>query len=253
MANVMQLFRKNELNTTTQIVVDAVNTATVGNIFDRDTRTQWRTVGYGTSTSTIFSIEFATATAIDRIFLQNHNLKQFRIFYNSTTASVFSPAINETTNSATSNLYEVATTSVNSIQIQVDLATSADTEKLIGEVYVGGLMLPFEQNPSAGNYTPAIDREQVVHKMPNGGVAIFNVADKFQANIKLRHISDTFEASLRNVYETGTTFYFVPFGTTTAWDGFAYEVAWTGKYDFKYAANNVSGGYNGTIIIEETA
>lgn len=253
MANTMQFLRKNELNTTTQVVVDAVNTATVGNIFDRNTRTRWSTVGYGTSTSTIFSIEFATATSVDKIFIQNHNLKQFRIFYNSATANTFTPAINETTNSATSNYYEINTTSVNSIQVQVDRATTNDTEKQIGELYIGSLMLTFAQNPSAVNYTPAVDREQVVHKMPNGGVSIFNVADKFQANIKLRYISASFESSIRNVYDTGTTFYFVPFGTTTSWDGSAFEVAWTGKYDFKYSANNVDAGFNGTIVLEETA
>lgn len=249
----MQFLRKNELNTTTQIKVDAVNTSTIGNIFDRDTRTKWTTAGYLTTTSTIFSVEFATATSIDKIFLLNHNLKQFRIFYNSTTASVFSPDINETTNSATSKYYEVATTSVNSIQIQIDRAMTADTERTIGEFYVGSLMLAFTQNPNSSNYTPSVDREQVVHKMPNGGVAIFNVADKFQATIKLRYITAAFETSLRNVYDTGTTFYFVPFGTTTSWDGAAFEVAWTGKYDFKYSANNVDAGFNGTIILEETA
>lgn len=253
MANTMQFFRKNELNTTTQIVVDSVNTATVGNMFDRDTRTKWATVGYGTNTSTIFSIEFATATIIDKIFVQNHNLKQFRIFYNSATANTFSPAINETTNSATSNYYEVATISVNSIQLQVDKAVTADTEKQVGELYLGSLMLTFDQNPSATNYVPLVDRQQVVHNMPNGGVAVFNVADKFQSQIKLKHITSTFEASLRNVFDTGTTFLFVPFGTTTAWDGFAFEVAWTGKYDFKYTANNVNAGYSGTINLEETA
>lgn len=253
MANTMQFLRKNELNTTTQIVVDAVNTATVGNIFDRDTRTKWTTVGYGTTTSTVLSIEFATATSIDKIFIQNHNLKQFRVFYNSITASTFTPNISETTNSATSNYYDVATTTVNSIQIQVDRATTADTEKMIGELYVGSLMLAFEQNPASGNYTPIVDREQVVHKMPNGGVAIFNVADKFEAKISLKYIASTFESSLRNVYDTGTTFVFVPFGTTTAWDGFAYEVAWTGKYDFKYSSNNQAAGYSGTLVLEETA
>ena len=253
MSNTFQLLRSNELNTTTQIVVDAVNTSTVNNIIDRDTRTKWATIGYGSNTATIFSVEFATATSIDRIFLQNHNLKKFRIFYDSSTSNTFSPAIAETTNSQSANYYEIATQTVNSIQLQVDQAMTADTEKQIGELYLGGLLLLFEQNPSAGNYTPQVDREQVVHKMPNGGVAIFNVADKFQAQLKMKHISATFEASLRNIYDTGTTFLFVPFGTISSWDGFAYDVAWTGKYDFKFSTNSPSAGYSGTILLEETA
>lgn len=249
----MLFLRQNELNTTTQIVVDAANTISVANILDRDINTKWVTIGYGTNTSTNFSIEFATATAIDRVFLQNHNLKQYRIFYNSLTSNTFTPAISETTNSATSNYYTFATITVSSITLQLDLATTADTEKQVGEFYVGQLMLSLERNPPANNYRPLIDRHQVVHRMPNGGVSQFIVADKFRTQLKWDFLTESFTSQLLDIYETGTTFYFVPFGTTTSWDGKAYEVAWTNDFDFRHSDNNKDAGYSGSITIEEVA
>lgn len=56
----MIFLRKNEFNTTTLVTVDAVNTLTVDRIIDRNKNTAWETVGYGTSTSTIFSVNFGT-------------------------------------------------------------------------------------------------------------------------------------------------------------------------------------------------
>jgi len=249
----MQFCRKNEVNTTTQIAVDSVNTATVRYLFDRDLLTRFETVGYGTNTSTNITISFSSAVVVDRIFLQNHNLKQYRVFYNGATSNTFTPNISETTNSQSCSFYSVNTTTVTSITLQVDLAQSADTEKKIGEFYVGSRMFDFERNPSAADYKPMIDRHQVIHKMPNGGVNVFVVDDKFTAEIKWKFITESFTSQLLNLYETATAFTFIPFGTTTSWDGRAYEVAWTSDFDFRHADNNKTAGYSGRIIIQETA
>lgn len=249
----MLFLRPNELNTTTIVRVDAANTLTVAYAFDRDKATKWTTIGYQTTTSTIFSIEFSTATVIDTLYLQNHNLKQFRIFYNSTTANTFTPNISETTNSATSNYYSVGTTTVSSLQIQIDRAMTTDTERTIGEIYAGSLMLSFERDPSAANYKPVVDAQKIIHRMPNGGVTQFIIANKFKAQISWKFLTESFYNSLLNIYETGTTFGFVPFPTTTSWDGKAYECAWTNDFDFKHSDNNKDAGFGGSIQIEEVA
>ena len=235
------------------IVVDAANTLTISYAFDRDKKTRWETVGYNSITSTIFSIEFPTSTVLDKFYLLNHNLKQFRVFYNSVTANTFTPNISETTNSATANYYSFATTTVSSLQIQVDAATTADTEKMIGEIYAGSLMLTFERNPDSASYKPLVDRQQVIHKMPNGGVSQFIVANKFRAQVSWKYITESFYNSLLNIYETGTAIHFVPFPTTTSWDGRAYETLWTNDFDFKHSSNNTDAGFGGMINLEEVA
>ena len=249
----MIFLKNNEFNTTTQAFVDAVNTLTVNRILDRNIKTQWATVGYGTTTSTVFSIEFATSTSISRIYLQNHNLKQFRIFYNSTTASTFTPNITYTTNSETSQYFEIATTSVLSLQIQCDLAMAADTEKAIGEVYLGNVLLNLERNPSAANYKPMVLKERTVHRMPNKGVSVFIGEQKFKSELSWKFVSNSFTSQLLDIYETGSSFYFTPFPTTTAWDGKSYLVNWTNDFDFKYSDNNTGAGQGGRIILEESA
>ncbi len=249
----MLFLRPNELNTTTIVRVDAANTLTVASAFDRDKGSQWTTIGYQTTTSTIFSVEFATSTVLDKFFILNHNLKQFRVFYNSATANTLNPNISETTNSATSNYYSFATTTVSSIQLQIDRATTADTERSIGEIYFGSLMLTFERNPNAASYRPMIDAQKVVHRMPNGGVTQFIVANKFKAQVSWKYLTEGFYTSLLNIYETGTTIMFVPFPTTTSWDGRAYECAWTNDFDFRHSSDNKDAGFGGAITLEEVA
>lgn len=254
MARPMAFYKQNNLNTTTMVRVDAINTLTIANAFDRDRETRWETVGYGTNTSTIFSIEFPTnTTIISKIFLQNHNLRQYRIFYNSVTANTFTPAISETTNSATSSYYTFNSITVSTIQVQVDRATTVDTEKRIGEIYIGDLMLELERNPNAASYKPILNRQKVIHRMPNGGVSLFIVDEKFKAEVSWKHVTESFTSQLLNVYTTNTTFVFVPFATTSAWDGNAYEMAWTNDYDFKHSDNNKSAGFGGKIMMEEVA
>ena len=249
----MLFLTNNKFNTTTQAVVGTYNSVTVFHAVDRIPSTQWVTTGYGTSTSTVFSIELGSSTSISKIYLQNHNLKQFRIFYNSVTANVFTPAISETTNSATSNYFSVATTAVSSVQIQVDLATTADTEKAIGDIYIGDVMINFERNPSSANYMPILKKDRVIHRMPNEGVSVFVGNQKFKAEISWKYVSNSFTSQLLNLYETNTAFYFVPFPTTTGWDGHGYQMVWTNNFDFKYSDNNMSAGQGGKIVLEETA
>lgn len=253
----MLFLSPNKLNTTTMIKVDPLNTLTIAYAFDRNKNSQWETVGMST-TATVFSVEFETATTIDKLFLLNHNLYQYRAFYNSLTSNTFTPNILETANSATSNYYSFNTITVSSIQIQMDQSqvhpvTGNQDERRIGEVYIGSLMLTFERNPTAANYKPIVDRQQVIHKMPNGGVTQFIVANKFKAQISWKFITENFYSSLLNIYETQTAVMFVPFGTTTAWDGKAYECLWTNDFDFRHSDNNQDAGYSGSITLEEVA
>lgn len=253
MSQIMRFLKKNELNTTTMVVTDAANTLTINYAFDRDPDTLWQTVGYGTTTSTIFSIQFNTNTVISNIYIQNHNLRQFRIFYNSATANTFTPAINVSSNSATAHYFSVNSITVTSIQIQVDRAITDDTEKKMGDVYAGNLMVQFERNPNFANYKPLSIKEKVIHRMPNGGVSVFIVDQKFKGEVSWKFVSESFTSQLQNIYDTNTSFVFVPFATSTAWDGRAYEVAWTNDFDFKHSDNNKQSGFGGKIIMEEVA
>lgn len=249
----MVFLTNNEFDTTTQATVDSANTTTVIRACDRNVKTTWTTAGYNSNTSTIFSIALDTPVSISKIFLQNHNLKQFQIFYNSATANAFTPAISETTNSATSSYFDIATVTVATVQIQCDVAMTAQTEKQIGEIYIGDLLLNLERNPNAASYKPIIKKDMVIHRMPNEGVSVFVGGTKFKGEISWKFLSNSFTSQLQTLYETNTSFYFVPFPSASEWDGRAYQVLWTNEFDFKYSDNNFSAGQGGKIVLEETA
>jgi len=246
----MELIADNLINTTTQIKVD-VNTDLVSFLFDRSLETDYATSGYSSNTSTIISIEFDNPTIISNIILQDHNLKQFRAFYDSATANTFSLDINETTNSETSNYYRFNSITVSSVQLQMDQAQTADTEKSVSQFIISYRNVEFERNPSIKHYKPKITKTQVVHDMPDGGVTVYNIANKYKAKIKFEYITSTFYNQLKDLFYDQNPLYFVPFPTTTSWDGAIYPVIWTGDFDFNYGANVKESGYSGSIVLEE--
>lgn len=251
--SVMKFLDRSLVNTTTMIIVGS-NTDLSQYIFDRDTETQYSSLGFADDlTSTIISIVLNSGSSVDRIFIQNHNLRQFRIFYNSTTASVFSPDALVSSNSATAHYFSFATTTVNSIQIQMDKTIVANQEKAVGEIYIGALKLDFERNPAADSFKPLIYRKQVEHEMPNGGISQYNVGDKNRYSLKFKFLTETFKDDLLDVYNESEAFYYLPFPTTTSWDGKAQEVVWSGGFDFTYSSNPKDAGFSGSINLKETA
>jgi len=251
MAN-MEFYKENHADTTTILVVDSA-TGLVDYLIDRNVNTKYITDGYDSTTSAVISVEFASPTVLSNVFLQNHNLKQFRMFYNSTTASVFSSDINLTTNSNTSSFFSFDSVTVNSIQLQMDDTIEGSAEKEIGQIVVTESELQFERNPTSKSFKPTIDRTQVRHVMADGGIALHNIRDKYKVKIKFAYITSTFYDSLLDLYSDGSPMYYVPFPTTTTWDGGAYEVVWSKDFNFTYSSNNKPAGYSGDILLEETS
>lgn len=251
MAN-MEFWKQNQYNTTGVVKVDS-NTATAQFLFDRSTALGYSSSGYNSITGTIISVEFSTPTVISGVFIQNHNLKQFRVFYNSATANTFSTPINETTNSATSSYFFFNSVTVSSIQLQMDDTIAGSVEKSVGEFVVSERRLRFERNPTAGNYKRIIDRKQIRHIMPDGGTSVYNIKDKLKANIKLGFISDSFTSQLETAFVAAKPMYFLPFPTTSAWDGKAYEVNWVRDFNFNYGEDSKTQGQSGDLDLEETS
>lgn len=248
----MQFLKQNFFDTTTLATVND-GTSTVENLFDRDINTKYaRDINTGTAQQDIV-VSLSAATVISKIFLQNHNLKNFSIFYDATTTNQFSPNISKTTNSETSNYFDVTSVTVSSITLRMLSTTSGGNSVTVGQLYLGNTVLSFERNPRAADYRPTIQRKQVLHKMPNGGVVQFIVDEKFKADIKWKFVTNSFTTQLLNVYETGSAFYFVPFPTSTSWDGRAHEVVWANAFDFRHSSNNKDAGQGGKIQIMETS
>lgn len=244
----MEFLGENQLNTTTQVIVDS-SSDLAAYLFDRNTELGYTTVGYDSTTSTVISIEFPEPTVLSHVLLQGHNLKSFSVFYNSATASSL---YSVTTNSATDSYIAFNSVTVSSIQIQLNSTIAGHVEKVIGELVLAERQLVFERNPTQRKWAPTIFRKQVEHEMPDGGTVLFNIKDKYRASLYWDYVADTFYDGLLSVFSTGFPLYFLPFPTTTAWDGKANEVAWVGDFDFKHATNDKDQGFSGSMLLKET-
>lgn len=245
MAN-MELLSENLLATTTAVTVSN-GSGTVEYLFDRNAELGYISDTYVTGTSYLFSVTL-TGQVLSHLLLQTHNLKNFRVFYDGVTANSLAIV---TSNSATNYYLNFASTTMNSIHIQVDSINGSDIE--IGELIIAERKCQFTYNPPTDNYTPELEKVRVSHEMPDGGITTFEVSDKLKNTIKLRHAPTADYNCLLNIYKDGTPLIYVPFPTTTAWDGVAHEVLWTNKFNFKHSDNAKSTGYDGEIVLEETS
>ncbi len=249
---VMEFQRQNLLNTTTMITTTANNgVGTFAYSFDREIRLKYSTVGYNSTTLAAFSVVFASPTVVSNILLQNHNFKQFRCYYNSVTANALGVPV--TQNSATSTYISFNSITVNSVDIEIEIPMTVKTERSVGEVIIDERLLAFERNPDLSGWTPNIVRKQIIHEMPDGGVKVLQIHDKFSAQMRLEFITSTFRDNLYALYSSAATMYFIPFPTTTGWDGNAYESIWVGDFDFNYGENSKTQGFMGGVNLRETA
>lgn len=248
----MEFAGQNLLNTTTMVTVSS-GTGTVSYLFDRNLSIDYQSDGYTGATSTVLTVTFDNPTVISRLMLQNHNLKAFRAFYDGVTASTFTPAILVTGNSETSHYFAFASTTVSSISVQMDDVIDAGQERSIGELVVTDSKATFDFNPNSTNYDPKLFKQKIKHTMPDGGTNLFIVGSKFQASIVLKFVGETFKDTLRTLYDNGAPLYFIPEATTASWAGEAHEVVWVNDWDFTYAENSRTQGYDGKILIEETS
>ena len=193
--------------------------------------------------------------------LQAHNLKDFDVYYDSNASNVLtltgSPDTTTTdwsTNSATSHYLIFATTQIASLQIVMNTAITAGDEKGIGELYIGDLKHRLTKNPSRAKYKTALNPKQIVHTMSDGGTKIFDIREKYRAQIGIEFVSQADRDTLRSIYNEKNELYFTPFPTGTSWDGTAYEVAWTGPFTgYRPSTNSPTEGYSIKMDLRETA
>jgi len=244
----MEFLSENLFNTTTQAKVDS-NTTTVEYLFDRSTSLGYSSDGYNSTTATMISVEFSAPQVISHILMQNHNLRDFRLFYDSATANSL---LVDATNSNTSTYLAFSSVTVSSVQLQMNNTIEGSVEKEIRELFIGERHVQFERNPTVKKWKPMIFRKQIEHEMPDGGTVLFNIKDKYRASLAWEYITDDFRDDLYTVHRSALPLYFVPFPTATAWLGEAYETVWTGGFDFKHATNDKDQGWSGSINLKET-
>jgi hypothetical protein len=257
----MEVLDRNFINTTTMMSV-STGTNTVARLIDRKPSTQYSSSGDNSdATTTSIIVRFNETQSVDRIVLQNINLKSFRIQLINTVAALFSPVNFITTTSDLSNnsatnlyMYLSETTYCTGLAIYATSTMIANEEKKVGQIWVNNQILQFEKNPDKSQYKPVITRKEFPHAMSDGGTALYVLDKKYKAKINLGFQSDTMRQDLEDLHDRWTPFVFVPYPTGTAWDGRIYEVNWIGGFNFEELSDNyIDNGYKGSLDIRETS
>lgn len=260
----MEFIRGNLIDTYTSLTITGGGTATLSDIISSDLTRQYLTDGSASdSISAQVTMIFSTTTNVSRIAIQEHNLKQFRLFYNSVTANSLALASGSGTTTAnfanqtdTSHYLVFTTIACSSLTLEMDRTLVANDEKAIGRYTISDLVLDFATNgriPAAKDYKPNKKQESVTHTLSDGGTRNHKVDKKWQVKIKYKYISETFRDELEVIYERTQPYIFCPFGTTLAWDGILFECVWPGNFEFYEYSDDASGaGYSGNIDLRET-
>ncbi len=254
----MEFLKRNYFDTSTQLVVTS-NTVTADFLLDPDPRRQYVSDGYNNdSLTSSLTINFDQTQTVDRIILMSHNLKALNIFYNGATANAFVltgvTATSQLTNLTGSNHY-FRCTSVACTSITFDMKSTqiANSEKAVGYIFASQQELDFDRNPDAGGFTPVLKPKELKHELSTGSIRVHTVANRWDVKIKFKYISTSFRDSLKAVWDQNDSKVFVPFGTITSWDGFAFECTWNGPFEFyKFSDNNAGAGFSGNIQLNQT-
>lgn len=255
----IEFIKPNLFNTTTSIVVNS-NTDASSYLYDPDITFQYTSQGLSTD-GTIASvrINFAATTLVSRIAVMNHNLKQYRIFYNGATASTFTieggdtSASNYSTNSETSQYFRVTQVACTSVSIDMYSTIEANAEKAVGLFLLSQSDLTFPRLPASKGYDLKIDPHDVRHTLSDGGTRIQTIGDKKILKLSYSYLTESFRDTLKSFYDRHTEFIVCPFGTSTGWDGILFSCVWDGPFEFyKFSDNAVGAGFEGKISLMET-
>ena len=255
----MEFCSANFYDTTTQIAVNS-NTLTAGYVLSRDIRRQYTSQGFNNDlTTSTMTISFDETTTIDRIVMLGHNIKGMNIYYGGVTANAFVLTGPTTTSQFTGNtetsLYMPITTPIAVTSVTFDFKSTmvANSEKAIGYILLTAKEYTFPRVPAAGDYKPVLKPKELKHELSTGGIRTHVVDQKWNVKLKYKYFSSTDRDSLKTIYDDHETKAFIPFNTTSGWDGIVFESNWTGPFEFyAYSDNASSSGFSGSITLEET-
>lgn len=256
----MEFTTPNLINTTTMIAVGS-GSLSAENILTRNPTFQYVSDGFDNDlTTSSITINFDETTTVRRIALDEINWKDFTAFYNGATANTFSLTSTGATtvsdfssNSETAMYMFASSVDVTSVTFDVLSTQVADSEKAVGYIYLGDLVLDLSQIPTAKNYKPLIDPKEVVHELSDGAIRVNRVSEKRSVKIKLNNIATTLRNSLKDVYDRKVSTGFAAFPTMTGWDKFFFVGIWPGKFNAYEFTDDASGsGHNVSIDLRES-
>lgn len=191
-------------------VVAGTGDATSSNLIDRSPITIWRSVGSDDITTETITITMGAATTVTRIFIIDHNWKQFQIKYDTATdfSNVFGlddttaqSSISETAFSDNTAYYEFDSVSLTTLEITIDTTQTVDAEKRCNLIIVTTELGTLNGFP---NVRPRLRRNRKSTKMLSGRLNIVEKQNVFNCSIRFRN----YPTSLADGYQTDVSLMF---------------------------------------------
>lgn len=257
----MELNRQNYINTTSMLTLSD-ETASGKFLFLNDLRFEYSTTLFADDdTAASITVSFDATTTIDRIAIVNHNLKDFTLFYDGSTANALALTSGDTTaadyssNSETSHYFRFTSIDVTSVTLDMKKTIVADQNKHIGYYVISENRTDFDGRvPIAQSYLPRLDTKSVDHALSDGTIRTQTLEDNWRATMSFDFVTEATRNTLKDVYDDHISLIFAPFGTTTAWDGVIFPCNWVGPFEFyQFSDNAAAAGFSGSINLMETS
>lgn len=168
-ANQILLFKKSKTDYTDS---DVVATASQGSIYaplalNRSNTSGWITTGSVDADNTTFTVDMVNSHIVDQILLVGHNFKAFTVkYWDGAAYQAFSPAINETTNTATTNRFSVTSVETTKLQVRITGTQVVNSDKRLAQFIATELIGRLNAWPIIEN--AVFDRYKRVTKMLSG-------------------------------------------------------------------------------------
>lgn len=188
MASQISFYRKPYTDRTQPNVTAAASEASDIAIYalNRGNISAWVTTGSLDSNLTTWEVDWADERKVNSIFLILHNFKSFTVkYWNGSSYVAFSPAINETTNTASTNYYEVTEVSTKKIQITINGTMTPDSDKYMTQFIATKMLGQFEGWPIIKN--PKVLKNIKSSRMLSGKVHVSENAGGFSCTLEAPH------------------------------------------------------------------
>ena len=241
-------YTKNIARYDANVMTASTGSAGLPFLVDCSSLAQWQSVGSNDATPEIIIIDFGVSQYIGAIFLDNINLKDFKVQYWDGSAW---QDITETINTAYALPYfyaEFTHVLTQEIQLIMNTTQSADDQKRIGELYLCDKVLPLDATAEF-NYKEDSVLIGGSYRLGNGKLQSWFVNQKWLGNITFNYLQASILASLKAIYDTHDSFCIRPEPEAAPQDFF--EAKWTGKWTAPYSGEIKANGKDLTMTLEE--
>jgi hypothetical protein len=244
---------------------------------DRNAYTYFRSNGSNDATNEVLTIAFDGSKSINRLFLLDHNLKEYNIKYLNSVGSMTnftnavgitsSPgSVSETVYAKDTSYYEVDTVTTTTIQITATKTQVANEEKYISRIVATSELGTLNGFPRVDNLD--IDRQLKVKKTLNGrvivqkGIEIFGFSISFKDYPRIAPYSDDLDLMM-DLHEREEPFLVWLCGGKYGTPYFGYtlrgyrlqdllQMAVTKKIDLEYRSDIYNNPPSMKIVFEES-